>query len=144
MINPFNDVNWKPEKSELRKFGKSMTIGFSILALVFYTYNSLKGVNSWLPLYLFSSGLMCFIFSHLHLTLGRICYWIIYSISCSIGLFISNILLIVFYYLFFTPIALVVRLSTRRDPLKLKKPTGNTNWNKYDSNVELKRYFKQY
>lgn len=144
MLNPFNDVNWKPQKPELSKFGKSMIIGFSVLALIFFSYYFFKGVSSKYPLYLFCTGIICFLFSYINQTLGRLCYWVIYGTSCSIGLLISNILLIAFYYLFFTPIALVVRLSTGRDPLKLKKPTGNSNWNKYNSNVELKRYFKQY
>ena len=36
MINPFKEINWKPDRAELKKFGVSLIIGFPIIALVFF------------------------------------------------------------------------------------------------------------
>jgi hypothetical protein len=34
MVNPFKEVNWTPDTAEKRTFGKSLVIGFPVLALV--------------------------------------------------------------------------------------------------------------
>lgn len=142
MVNPFKEVNWKPEDLELRKFGISMLIGFSILAAVTFISGIGKGIN--LYQFLIVSGFVCFVSSFFIKQLARILYVFIYFFSCSAGIVIGNLLLIFFYYTFFTPIALVVRLSTGRDPLQVKEPKRDSNWNKYDEHIDLSRYYKQY
>ena len=46
MINPFKEINWSPDNTELRQFGKTMLIGLPIVgALFFLALWQLKGIE---------------------------------------------------------------------------------------------------
>ena len=42
MINPFKEINWKPAKTDLRKFAWSLIIGFPCIAIVFFLAKWIK------------------------------------------------------------------------------------------------------
>ena len=139
MLNPFKEVNWKPSKVELKKFGISMLIGFSIISGIFYLINS----AGKLYLVFLTLGAACFLGSLVHRLTGLFFYKLIYLLTCTLGLVISNLILIIFYYVLFCGIAITVRLFTGRDPLRLKSPQ-ESNWQNYEKKKDLKRYLKQY
>ena len=144
MVNPFKEVNWNPSGNEIRKFGITMLIGFSVLALISFSYNKVQSSQTIFPIALIGAGFFLFVISFTLPSIGKYFYFLIYILSCCAGIIIGNLVMVLFYYAFFTPIALIVRVTTGRDPLRLKKPVNKTNWNKYDTNVDLKRYYKQY
>lgn len=47
MVNPFKEVNWKPDTAEKCTFGKSLIVGFPILALIFLVVVRVKTGVWW-------------------------------------------------------------------------------------------------
>ena len=48
MVNPFKEVNWRPDVAERRKFALSLMIGFPCVALLFLLAGRLAR-GSWSP-----------------------------------------------------------------------------------------------
>ncbi len=147
MINPFSEVNWKPDETEIRKFGKTLIIGFFCIATL------LCGRTFWVPFYealklslvVLALGAGYGLFALLFPRLGRPLYMVWYGISCCIGIVVSNTLLMLFYYVLFSPFVIILRLVTGRDPLQLKKsPTKASYWCKKGKSRSKKSYLKQY
>ena len=46
MMNPFKEVNWKPDLAERRKFARSLIIGFPCIAVVLLLVGGLK-TGAW-------------------------------------------------------------------------------------------------
>jgi hypothetical protein len=146
MINPFADINWKPDERELRKFGRSLVIGGPILAAVF------AGLRLAVPAYAGRCGVIAAIFAGAALAgcfalalprWSRPVYLVWYFLAACIGTVISNVLLLAFYYLFFTPFALVMR-ATGRDALALKRRDRPTLWVPHRQPESAARYYRQY
>ena len=146
MINTYAEVNWHPGKDEVKKFGTSMLIGLPCLAAVFAVMAYFSETPSYtLPGALSVVAPLVYAICLKLFPVGRIIYYLVFAISCSIGLVISNLLLIIFYYVVLFPIAVIVRGTTGRDPLTLKgSPLAHTNWHEHKQQTDLKRYFKQY
>jgi hypothetical protein len=65
-------------------------------------------------------------------------------IAFPIGWTISHILLLITYYLVFTPVGLIMRL-TGRDPMNRRfEPDARTYWVEHNPGAEASRYFRQY
>ncbi|MFA6292710.1 MAG: hypothetical protein WC637_13060 [Victivallales bacterium] len=150
MINPFIEINWKPDSNDLRKFGRSVLGGFLIISAVFLLANTLVykypfAKAAYIPLILSVSGIaVCFI-SYFIKPLALPVYYAWFVIGASMGIVVSNLLLSLFYYLIFTPVGLAIKYLTGRDPLNLKGiKTRKSNWNSHNANRPLRRYFKQY
>jgi uncharacterized protein YacL len=148
MINPFKEINWHPGEKEILSFGKSMLIGFMALALVFLIINLFRGsLSDALPvtLAISTAGILLYLISRLGITVARPFYLLWFFISALIGVVIANLLLALFYYIFFSTFALLFRTISGRDPLTLKKDSNKkTWWVKVPGNKTLKRYFNQY
>lgn len=148
MINPFKEINWHPDNSDVRKFGKTLLIGFTVIALLFLCVGLFrlpfeKAVV--LPVYLFVIGIAIFIIAYTVPKAALPFYYLWFGISASIGIVISNLILTVFFYFLFTPFAIIFRIITRRDPLNLKKPeNATTYWIEYTGKRKIKDYLKQY
>lgn len=149
MINPFSEINWKPGKTELRKFGKTVLIGLLIIAALFLLMNLFKFRQplpkaTFSPLILIGAGLTIFLLSYFARPLAMPIYYIWFIAGASIGIVVSNVLLAAFYYLIFTPIALLLK-SRGRDILKIRKnPLQESYWIRIESRKDQRRYFKQY
>ena len=120
MMNPFKEVNWKPSPPELRSFGRSLMIGFPIIAAILFIVAALKtwSFPAW-PLWIALGGF----------GVGAICraapavappfYYVWYGFGCSMGFIITNVVISAIYYLVFAPIGFLLR-ATGRDP----QPSG--------------------
>ena len=53
MINPFKELNWKPDRTELKKFGISLVIGFPIIAVILLAGLLVGRTHLFTPLGLF-------------------------------------------------------------------------------------------
>jgi hypothetical protein len=115
MLNPFKEVNWNPGRAERRKFALSLMLGFPVIAAVFTTISlvkthAVKPFCFWLAAIGFGIGLLLWLLPHV----VRPFYVVWYVIGCSIGIVMSNLILMVFYFLVLTPTGLILRVLGRR------------------------------
>jgi hypothetical protein len=146
MLNPFKDTNWRPDATELRSFGKSLVIGFPVLALVFAITSHVTHGATNLPLLLKFAGVGvaagCLFMAVP--PIGRPFYLIWYAVACCMGLVIGNVLLGLLYYVVFTGIGLLMRVFGR---LKIRKAIDRqttTYWKDAEQPAHPKRYYNQY
>ena len=145
MMNPFKEVNWKPSPPELRSFGRSLMIGFPIIAVVLFCIAALRtwSMPTW-PLWVAIAGF----------GIGAICravpaiappfYYAWYGFGCSMGFIITNVVISAIYYLVFAPIGFFLR-ATGRDPMERKfLPPDATYWKDAEKIASSERYFRQY
>ncbi len=135
------DINWNPDRNELRTFGKISMAMLILIALVCYWLDRLTAVGS---LYLCAAGLVIFILSRISTKLVKPFYLLLYAIALPIGLILTHILMAIFYFIILTPIGLVFRLI-RRDPMQRKFDSHTkTYWLPHRTPDSLKRYFNQF
>ena len=150
MINPFTEINWKPDAKDLRKFGKTVLGGFLIISAVFFLMNIFVFKYSvskaaYLPLILSASGIAVWFISYFIKPIALPVYYVWFIAGASIGIVITNLLLSLFFYFVFTPVGLALKYFTGRDPLNLKQiKILKSNWKTYAANKSIRRYFKQY
>lgn len=147
MINPFQEINWKPGTPELHKFSWSLIIGFPCLAALLFLAKWLTSATVPEPAFyltLGGAGALIGAISRAILHLARPLYVIWYSLACCIGIVVANLLFVVLYYGLFTPIGLIMRLMGR-DALKLKFQRGTTSyWLDAKPVPPPAQYFRQY
>lgn len=115
-------IDWKPDSSALRKFGKSMLI----FGLVFAAWFGFKGSSTvaWICA---AAGALCFITSFFVPAVGRFIYVLWMALAWLLSQIITPIIMGALYYLVITPIGLILRM-TGHDRLRLKKPDGVTSY----------------
>ena len=146
MINTFEQINWKPNDDEIKAFAKTLFIGSLVVSVVFFIYTLSSSTLTealYLPLYIIIAGGMIILFSDINPGLLIPLYYVWYLIGAFIGGIVSNLLLILFYYLIFAPFSQVLKRLTKRDPLRIKK-IDDSNWIDVKKVNNMKRYFKQY
>jgi len=147
MINPFKEINWKPDRADLKKFGVSLIIGFPIIALVFFLVRWAK--SGALPeprffLMLGGIGAAVGLVSWLIPVIARPLYTVWYGLAACIGIVVANLMFCVLFYGIFTPMGLVMRLIGR-DPLNLKSRKGAASyWEDAPPTPPATDYFRQY
>lgn len=131
-------INWKPDSTELRKFGVSMIVGFAIIGGVLY----------WRDRTSIAYG--CFVFGAISGLLGltgtRVAlpiYIAWMSVAYVMGNIVSRLLLALLYYGMFTPMGLAMRLGGR-DSLRLKRPEMSTYWIDIPESPREKHYERQF
>lgn len=146
MINPFKDINWRPDIGELRKFGITLMIGavivLFILIGVHFMFENARGFTRFWS----KAFLVVMIAGFLVLALPRIfkpIYHIWFFLGACMGIVISNTIMLVFYYVFFTGTALILRL-TGRDVLRLKRPQSDSMWLEHKQPKDVSRYYRKY
>jgi len=148
MINPFLETNWRPGGKDIRNFGRSMLIGFSAVSTVFLVVNLFRvpfDEAVAVPASIFLAGVFFFLVSKLGVAVAKPFYLLWHFLAACIGIVMANLLLMTFYYLFFSVFAVLFRVSTGRDPLRLKKdPNRRSWWFERRGERDLKSYFKQY
>lgn len=148
MINPFKEVKWNPDLTERRKFAQSLVIGFPILALVFLVIGRVvKGnwdanlhFSVWLGVCGATAGLIFWALPRI----SRPFYVIWYFIACCIGIVVANVLMAGFYYLVFTPIALLRRLAGKPALSRRFERGTATYWKDTKPVTDAKRYYRQF
>ncbi len=146
MINPFKEINWSPNNTDIKDFGRSLIIGGVILLTgisLYRTFFPVTGNGIKLVQMLFSLIIILGFMAQLLPAISKPVYFVWFFIGACMGTVVSNLLFLVFYYLFFTPISFVVKLNGR-DPLKIKAKNCNSNWVDKPETHDAKRYFRQY
>jgi hypothetical protein len=145
MMNPFHEVNWKPSHAELRTFGRSLMIGFPIIASVLFVFTALKtwSLPVW-PLWLAGIGFAIGAISRAVPAIAPPFYHLWYAFGCSMGFIVTNVIISAIYYFVFAPIGLALR-ATGRDPMERKfLPPETTYWKDAEKITNADRYFRQF
>lgn len=146
MVNPFNEVNWKPGLPERRKFAVSLMIGFPAVAVALLLAGRLHG-GTWrfeLPLAVGGIGLVAGLVFRVLPQIVRPFYLGWYSVACSIGFVVGNVALAGVYLLLFTPIGLVRRAFGRQTFSKGFDRGAPTYWRDVRKTVDLTKYYRQF
>ncbi|MHC4086671.1 MAG: hypothetical protein ACYSWZ_18790 [Planctomycetota bacterium] len=135
------EINWSPNRKELRKFGIIFLIASTLIALLLYL---LKGLGiQWMAV-IFAVGFVVFLSSVLSLKVTRGIYLGLILLTLPIGLVVSFTLMAIFYFLLLTPIGLIFRLIGR-DALGRKfDSTVDSYWVPRQPPNSLGRYFHQF
>jgi len=138
MINPFLEVNWHPGQTALRRFGVTLWLGLavveSVLLVLAHGYGAVTAVAQTVTM----TGLLLL---PVGLTFPRLLlpfYYPWFILGCIAGLIISNVLLALFFYSFFTVYALVLRLTGKT--AEFLRP----GWREHHDVTSPERYFRQY
>lgn len=145
MLNPFKDVNWNPGLAQRRAFAKSLMIGFPIIAAVFAlislaTTRTVKPFFYWLGGIGFGVGLVLWLVPQV----AKPFYLLWYFIGCSIGIVVSNVIMVLFYFGIMTPFGIVLRALKKLSIRKTVDRRAATYWQDAEKPVDLKRYYRQF
>ncbi|OAI56735.1 hypothetical protein AYO49_00470 [Verrucomicrobiaceae bacterium SCGC AG-212-N21] len=146
MINPFKEINWKPNATELRKFAISLLIGFPCIAVFFFlvrwvTSGAMPGLKFFLMLGGIGAavGVVCLLVP----VIARPLYYVWYAVTACIGIVMANLLFALLYYGLFAPLGLFMRLRGR-DALKLNWQRGTSHWHAAPTAPPAEHYLRQY
>ena len=147
MINPFKEINWKPENTDLRKFAWSLIIGFPCIAIVFFLVKWIKThtmPDAHFFLMLGGIGAAVGLVSLIITSVARVLYPVWYFLAACIGIVMANLIFMFLFFGIFTPMGLFMRLIGR-DPLNLKwKKSAATHWIDAPPAPPASQYFRQY
>jgi hypothetical protein len=146
MLNPFHDVNWKPGPGEKRRFAWSLVLGFPCLALGLFVLRRVA-TGDWdprLPLIVGIVGVAVGVVLLLAPGIALPFYRAWYFLGCCLGFVTGNVLLTLFYFLCFTPVALLRRAFGSPALTKAPDPRANSYWKTAPPPPEPARYFRQF
>ncbi len=138
---PLIDINWNPSSKDIRSFGLFGLVVLTVVSLILFF---LKGFNFKVSLIIFFLGLFIFLSSIISFKLTRLIYLSLTFLTLPIGLFISFLLMSIFYFGLITPLGIFFRLIGR-DPLKRRfEPDMKSYWIERKKITDIKRYFHQF
>ncbi len=146
MINPFADVNWKPDRKALLRFARSLMIGFPVVAAIWLLVGRL-GTGHWQlarSAGLAGGGLAVGMLFLAIPAISKPFYLFWYAVACSIGLVISNVLLAAAYYVVLTPIGVLRRLAGQRSIERAPDASAPTYWKPSPARSDPTRYLRQF
>jgi len=142
---PFVQLNWKPNRKELRQFGAIFMGGFVLIGLVKYLwpFEWLIDKNETLGAWLIGIGIVV---GAIGLTGSRLAlplYWAWLGIAFVLGNIMSRVIITLIYLLIFTPMRFLGFLAGR-DKLQLKKPRTSSYWSDISLPKEIEKYERQF
>jgi len=145
MVNPFKDVNWKPDQAALRSFGVSLMIGFPVIAGVLAGLGWLRthSIPEW-PIFLAAGGFAAGLLFWSVPIVARPFYFVWYFVGCCIGLVLTNLLLAAFFYGVITPFGAMLRACGRNHLRRPRDPSASTYWHETEKSIDPPRYFRQF
>jgi peptidoglycan/LPS O-acetylase OafA/YrhL len=145
MINPFLEVNWRPDATERRRFGRNLALWFplaagAILLIAKWRTGSWAQWPLWAAGSAASIGLAC-------MALPAIAwpfYFLLNGLGCTIGFVVNHVVFTAIYYGAITPIGLLLRLFGK-DPLERRiDRSATTYWKDAKPAGNASRYFRQF
>jgi hypothetical protein len=146
MPNPFEGVEWNLPASELRRFSRRSFLGclaagaLASLLMVLGAPGSAMLSRLRYPMLVLGAISLAGIFLP---AAALLVHRAICGLSACLGWLVSSLTLAALYFLFLSPYALCVRLWGR-DPLRLKRPTGKSQWLPHESAAGVRQYYRQY
>jgi hypothetical protein len=134
------EINWNPEKRELRKFGLIAVVALGAAGIIL---RYIFGVSAIWAVSAAAAGLCIFLVTLISPGAGRIIYLALTFAALPIGLVISFILMAAFYFLILTPVGLVFKLIGRDSLARRFEPDSPTYWTPHKHTDDPQRYFHQ-
>lgn len=132
------DVNWHPNRRELRQFALIWIGFFALVGGYFWWSAGLRPAIVWWVVA--AAGLIGAALPGVF----RPIYVLWMLLALPIGWTVSHLLLLIVYYVVLTPIGLLMRL-VGYDPLKRQAdPAAKTYWVTHEQPADMQQYFKQY
>lgn len=146
MLNPFHEVNWHPGPAEHRRFAHSLIAGFPLVAIgmLFAGRWHSGGWNFAVAATVGSVGIALGLILRLIPQIARPFYLLWYTVACSIGFVVGNLLLTGIYFLLFTPIGWVRRALGRRTLQKGFDRNATTYWREAPPPGPPESYYRQF
>ena len=141
----FHDINWYPDLDERRAFGRTLTLGFLVITpLLWLLVWWKRGHPEMWPLFVgggcAGAGAICWAWPRV----AQPIYVFWYAVGGVIGFCLTQVLLVLVFYLVVTPIGLVLRLLGK-DPLERRwDKDATTYWKDAEKPVDAKSYFRQF
>jgi hypothetical protein len=134
------EINWDPEKKELRKFGLIAVVVLGTAGIILRFGFGVAGI--W-ALMLAGAGLCICLISLVSAKAARLIYLGMTLAALPIGFVVSILLMGIFYFLVLTPVGLIFKLLGR-DPLNRRfPPDAATYWSPRQNTSDKERYFHQ-
>jgi hypothetical protein len=135
------EINWNPNRKELRNFAIVALIASALLSLLLYV---IKGLGiQWLAI-IWAVGIITFLSSFIYVKITKVIYLGLILITLPIGYVVSFLLLAAFYFLLLTPLGLLFRLIGRDQLCRRFDPDAKSYWLKRKPPKNLSRYFQQF
>lgn len=135
------EINWHPDRKELRTFAIAAMIAAILVSLLLYRF---RGVGHQWVAVISSIGAAVFLAGFLYPGAIRVIYLGLILVTLPVGLLISFFLLATFYFGILTPLAIVFRLIGR-DPLNREfDPDIGSYWITHHQPDNVDRYFNQF
>ncbi|HUV40004.1 MAG TPA: SxtJ family membrane protein [Planctomycetota bacterium] len=135
------EMNWHPTPRECRRFGVAALVASTLLAAVLVWWRDVS--LAWAGV-LVAAGVLVFALALISEKLVRPVYVGLTLVTLPLGLVLSFVVLVVFFYGVLTPIGLVMRLFGR-DPLRRRwDPDADTYWTPHRPAERAARYFNQF
>jgi len=138
---PLIEINWNPNRKELRNFGIVAFIASALLSLLLYLF---KGLGIQWAAIITAAGLIIFLTSMIFTKLTRFIYLGLILVTLPIGYMVSFILLALFYFLLLTPLGLLFRLIGRDSLCRKFDARMKSYWLTHQSPDNTERYFHQF
>ena len=134
------EINWKPDRKQLRTFGLVMLVCFAVIGLLLaWRFHSVTVLYVCLGI-----GCVFVIGGFLVPPLGRALYLFWMGIGFVVGSIVMPILIGIIYYLVLTPIGLVLRWRGRDSMRRRRATPGESYWVEFPHRTEPKSYERQF
>ncbi len=142
-------IDWNPTRRMLRNFGVIGLVAFGIIGALAYwrifLFSSLgAGAASTTAYVLWALGLYCGLFAFVAPMAVKPVYIVLTVVAYPIGQVVSHLVMVMIYYLMFTPIGLVFKLIGRDSMNRRFDPSAATYWIRRHPPETVKRYFRQF
>ncbi len=135
------EINWKPADKTVRDFGNISPLATLVLVLILHFWRDLPLKTCSI---IFAAGIAIFLIRLISLTAAKYIFIVFSAVTAPIGIVVSFVVLLIFYYLIITPVALFFRI-TGRDVLTRKfDHQVKTYWLPHKKTPSLKQYFNQF
>jgi hypothetical protein len=135
------EINWNPEKRQLRMFGLTAIIVLGVVGFILRFVFSVSGVAALLVA---GAGLCIFAVSLVSVKAVRIIYLGLTFAALPVGFVISILLMAVFYFFILTPVGLVFKLLGRDALARKFRMDTPTYWTSHTQSGDPERYFHQF
>lgn len=138
---PLININLKPNKKDLRLFGRAALIASILITILLFL---IKGLAlKWCAVIVGVGVAICFC-SIISIRLTRWIYLGLTWLTFPIGLIISFILLAIIYYCLLTPLGLIFRLIGRDSLQRKFDKSAKSYWIPHRPCDNTERYFRQF
>ena len=140
------EIDWKPKEKVLRQFGWICLPGFGLVGtIVAWRLGCFEGSGRWTASYgIWGFGVLCWLVG---MVAPRALKWLYVGmmvVAFPIGLVVGTLLLLLLFFLIFTPLALVFKLMRRDEMQRSLAPEAESYWITVDEKREPSGYYRQF